>query len=311
MSEVPPDVFAVPVPAGPTAPTAAGSFGRLAVLGLGQLGGSLALSGRSAGLWSEVVGFGRNDASLARARALDLADRTTTSAAEAVAGAAVVVLATPLRSIPGVVDAMRAGLAPDALVIDVGSVKGTAVRDIEARLPSSVTFVACHPLAGTERSGPEAASATLFEGRRCILCPTERTSEAGLARASRLWSAVGAAVVTMPAGLHDQVMAAVSHLPHVAAFSLAAALADLPVALVGPARALPTTSLRDTTRIAASSPAMWRDIFLENGEALAPFIDRLAHCLDALATAIRAKDGPRLEALLAEARAGRAALLPE
>ena len=286
-------------------------FGRLAVLGLGQLGGSLALAGRAAGLFDDIVGFGRNPDSLARAVALKLADRTTTSAADAVAGASTVVLATPLRSIPAVVDAMRPGLDPDALIVDVGSVKGTAVRDIEARLPESVTFVPCHPLAGTERFGPEAATATLFQGRRCIVCPTDRTSAAGLARATSLWTSLGAQVITMPGELHDRVMAAVSHLPHVSAFALAGALGDLPPALAEAARALPTTSLRDTSRVAASSPAMWRDVFLENRVALAPFIERLAACLDELAGAIRAEDGPRLEALLAAARAGRASLLPE
>jgi prephenate dehydrogenase len=114
----------------------------------------------------------------------------------------------------------------------------------------------------------------------------------------------------MPAGLHDDVMAAVSHLPHVAAFALAAALAELPAAIAEPARGLPTTSLRDTSRVAASSPSMWRDIFLENRAALLPFVERLARELDAIAGAIRAEDGPRLEAILTTARAGRAKLLP-
>jgi prephenate dehydrogenase len=283
--------------------------GRLAVLGLGQLGGSLALAGRAVGLFDEIVGFGRHAESLARAEALGLADRTTTSAADAVAGAATVVLAVPLAAIPAVVDAAAPALAPDALVIDVGSVKGTAARDIEARLPPSVTFVACHPLAGTERFGPEAASAELFRGRRCILCPSGRTTADGLARATSLWAAMGAQVLSMPAALHDHVMAAVSHLPHVAAFALAAALADLPEVIAEPARGLPTTSLRDTSRIAASSPSMWRDIFLENRAALLPLVERLAGELDAMAVAIRAGDGTRLEALLTAARAGRAKLL--
>jgi len=293
------------------APSRPAPFGRLAVLGLGQLGGSLALAGRAAALFEDIVGFGRRPESLARAVELGLADRTTTSAAEAVAGASTVVLATPLRSIPAVVDAMRPGLAPGALIVDVGSVKGTAVRDIEARLPDTVTFVPCHPLAGTERFGPEAASATLFQGRRCIVCPTERTGAAGLARATSLWASIGAQVIAMPAELHDQVMAAVSHLPHVSAFALAAALGDLPAGLAEAARGLPTTSLRDTSRVAASSPAMWRDIFLENRAALAPFIERLAARLAELAGAIRAEDAARLEALLEAARAARASLLPE
>jgi len=286
-------------------------FGRLAVLGLGQLGGSLALAGRAAGLFDEVVGFGRRPEALERARALGLCDRTASTAAEAVTGAHTVVLSVPLRSIPAVVDAMLPGLAPGALIIDVGSVKGTAVRDIEARLPAGVAFVSCHPLAGTERFGPEAASADLFRGRRCIVCPTDRTPPEALVRARTLWATVGAELVAMPADLHDAVMAAVSHLPHVAAFSLASALADLTPAVAAAARGLPTTSLRDTSRVAASSAVMWRDIFLENSTALLPLIEGMVARLGHLMAAVRAGDGAAIEAFLREARARRAELLPE
>jgi prephenate dehydrogenase len=286
-------------------------FGRFAVLGLGQLGGSLALAGRAAGLFDEVVGFGRRPEALARARQLGLCDRTETTAAAAVSGARTILLSVPLRSIAEVVDAMVPALAPGALIIDVGSVKGSAVRDIEARLPAGVAFVSCHPLAGTERFGPDAASADLFRGRRCILCPTERTPSDALASARGLWAAVGAEIVLMPAELHDHVMAAVSHLPHVAAFALASALAELSPALTEAARGLPTTSLRDTSRVAASSPTMWRDIFLENRPALLPLIDGMAARLGELAAAMRAGDASRLETFLTEARASRASLLPE
>jgi prephenate dehydrogenase len=279
------------------------------VLGLGQMGGSLALAGRVAGLWTEVVGFGRRVESLERARVLGLCDRATTSAADAVAGADVVVLATPLGTIPAIVEAMAPGLRAGTLVLDVGSVKGTAVRDIEARLPPGVSFVACHPLAGTERFGPEAASADLYRGRRCIICPTPRTQADALARARAVWHAVGAEVVELPADLHDQVMAAVSHLPHVAAYSLAGALGALSGQQEAAARALPTTSLRDTSRIAASDSRMWRDIFLENREALLPLIDGLAARVQELRQAIAAGDGDRITVALDRARAVRARLL--
>ena len=286
-------------------------FGRLAVLGIGQLGGSVALAGRAAGLFDEVVGFGRREEGLAQARARGLADRTTTVAAEAVAGAHTVLIATPLRSIPALMDAIRPALARDTLVFDVGSVKGGAVRDIEDRLPAGVSFVSCHPLAGTERFGPEAASADLFRGRRCIVCPGERTSAAAQARATTLWQALGAEVLAMPAALHDAVMAAVSHLPHVAAFSLASALGSLDPVTRASARQLPTTSLRDTSRVAGSSPAMWRDIFLENREALLPLVRAMAAGTAELLAAIDAGDGARVEAFLTEARARRAAVLPD
>lgn len=283
----------------------------VAVLGLGQLGGSLALAGRAAGVFSAVVGFGRRPESLSRALTLGLCDRVTTSAAEAVADAELVVLATPLRAIPEIVEAIAPALRPGTLVIDVGSVKGTAARDIEARLPGNVAFVGCHPLAGTEQFGPDAARADLFRGRRCLLCPTPRTAPAPLARARGLWEAVGAEVVTMAPDLHDRVMAAVSHLPHVAAYVLMGALADLPPSDEQVARGLPTTSLRDTSRVAGSSPVMWKDIFLENAPALLPLIDRLAAELDALKTAISAGDEARLGTLLETGRTTRARFFPE
>lgn len=279
------------------------------MLGLGQMGGSLALAGRAAGMWSEVVGFGRRPESLERARARGICDRVTTSATDAVAGADVVVLSTPLRSVPAVVDAVAGAIGRHALVIDVGSVKGTAARDIEARLPPEIAFVACHPLAGTERFGPDAASADLYRGRRCIICPTPRATAPALDRARALWRAVGAEVVELPADLHDQVMAAVSHLPHVASYALAGALGHLPAPIEEAARRLPTTSLRDTTRIAASDSGMWRDIFLENAAALLPLIDGLVGQVSELREAIAAGDGARIVAALDAGRAARARLL--
>jgi cyclohexadieny/prephenate dehydrogenase len=326
--------------------------GRLAILGLGQLGGSIALGARAAGLVTEIVGFGRSEESLARARALGLADRTTTDAREAVRGAATVVISTPLRSVSTVAARIRGALAPGALVIDVGSVKATAARDIEAHVlaaegdggggregrqedqeeqeeqdeksgtsvtsgPSSrarepaVSFVACHPLAGTERFGPDAARADLYRGRRCIVCPSPRTSPAAIERARRLWSALGAEVILMPAALHDATMAAVSHLPHVAAFALARALGDLPPDVAASALALPTTSLRDTTRIAASSPEMWRDILLENRAALLPLVSRFEDALATLRAALAAGDAASVEGFLGAARATRTHLFPE
>ncbi len=280
-------------------------------MGMGQLGGSVALAGRAAGLFVWVAGFGRRADSLLQARELGLCDVTTISAVDAVVDADTVVLATPLRAVPAIVDAIAPVLRPGTLVIDVGSVKGTAVRDIEARLPRTVDFVPCHPLAGTEHFGPSAARADLFAGRVCLVCPTPRTSPTAVDRARELWRALGADVITMQADLHDRVMAAVSHLPHVAAYALAGALGGLPPHVDRAARDLPTTSLRDTSRVAASSPAMWRDIFLENRAALLPLIEILASRLDQIRQAIAADDGARVEALLEAGRESRARLLPK
>ncbi len=290
-------------------------MGRLTVLGLGQLGGSFALAARASGRTTEIVGFGRSEASLADARRLGLADRTCTDPRDAVRGARTILIATPLRSVSALVASIRDALEPGALVMDVGSVKGTAVRDIEGPLFGSasvcaVSFVACHPLAGTERFGPAAASADLYRGRRCIVCPSARTPAEALARAKEAWTAVGAEVILMPAALHDETMAAVSHLPHVAAYALARVLGDLSAEVTASALALPTTSLRDTTRIAASSPAMWRDIFLENREALLPLVARLEEAVGLLRTAISAGDAAALEAVLEAARTTRDRLFP-
>ena len=292
-----------------SSPSLLAEFGTLAVLGLGQLGGSFALACRAAGLVSDVVGFGRSEESLHQARTLGLVERTTTDPADAVRDASTIVVSVPLRTVATVVARIRSSLRPGALVIDVGSVKATAARDIEANLPPTVSFVSCHPIAGSERFGPTAASATLFRGRRCILCPSTRTSPSALASARRLWTAIGSEIVEMPAAVHDETMAAVSHLPHVAAFALSAALDQLPAEVLDWAVALPTNSLRDTARIAASSPEMWRDVFIENAKALVPMIDRLQLALAALRQAVDSGDAPRLEALLWAARTARSRII--
>jgi prephenate dehydrogenase len=165
--------------------------------------------------------------------------------------------------------------------------------------------VACHPIAGTERFGPDAASPLLFEGRRCVICPTPGSREAAVALVERLWTVMGAETVRMDAGLHDRVLAASSHLPHVAAYTLAGVLGRLDAQVVAGLLQLPTTSLRDTSRVAASSPAMWRDILLDNREQVLPLVTQLQAELEALRAAIAAGDAGTLEALLAAAKAGR------
>jgi prephenate dehydrogenase len=284
-------------------------LGPLAVIGVGQIGGSLALAARAAGAVGEVVGWNRNPETLARAHALGIVDRTAATAVEAARGAAVVVLATPVRSLGAVAAAVAPALSPSAIVLDVGSVKTGAIRAVEAQLPPGA-FVACHPLAGTERFGPDAASPLLFEGRRCVICPTEATRPAAVDAVERLWTAMGAEPVRMAAALHDRVMAAGSHLPHVAAYALARTLARLGPDLGQALMRLPTTSLRDTTRVAASSPVMWRDILLDNRDEVLPLVTALAEELEALRQAVAGGDGERLEALLAAGKAARDGIIP-
>jgi prephenate dehydrogenase len=289
-------------------------LGPLAIIGAGQIGGSIALAARAAGAVTDIAGFGRNPETLRRAVARGILDRAAPSAAEAARGAALVVLATPVRSLGALAAEIAPVLGADALVIDAGSVKAAAVAAIEARLGDrAARFVGCHPLAGSERFGPDAAAPELFHDRICVICPTARTLPELVARAERFWRALGAIPHRMDAALHDRVLGAASHLPHVAAFALAAAIGSID-AEGGPAsvalRALTTTSLRDTTRVAASSPAMWRDIFLDNRGEMLPLIDRLAAAIAALRAAVEAGDAARLEELLEVARAARRKIVP-
>jgi len=279
-------------------------LGRMAVIGVGQIGGSVALGARVAGAVTEVVAWSRTRDKLERAQALGIIDRVAKSTAEAARGAGVVVLATPVRSLGDAAAAIAKELDDKALVFDVGSVKGAAIASVEPKLRPGA-YVPCHPIAGTERVGPDAASPLLFEGKRCVICPTPRSNETAVATIERLWTALGAEPVRMTAELHDRVFGAGSHLPHVAAYALAAALGQLAPDVIDGIRRLPTSSLRDTTRVAASSPAMWRDIFLDNRAEVLPLIEALGARLNELRAAVAAGDADKIEKVLVAGKAGR------
>jgi len=285
------------------------ALGRMAVMGAGQIGGSVALAARAAGAVTEVVAWSRTREKLERAQALGIIDRSANSAAEAARGAALVVLATPVRSLGEIAAEIAPALDPNAIVIDVGSVKATAIAAVEPKLPPGA-FVACHPIAGTERVGPDAASPLLFEGKRCVLCPTANSREESVVTIERLWTALGAETVRMDAALHDRVLGAGSHLPHVAAYALAATLGAISGDVIEGLRRLPTPSLRDTTRVAASSPVMWRDIFLDNRAEVLPLVEALVQQVEALRAAIASGDGKRIEQLLEAGKIGRDRLVP-
>jgi prephenate dehydrogenase len=284
-------------------------LGSLAVIGVGQIGGSVALAARAAGAVTEVVGWSRNPDTMTRAKALGIIDRVAGARADVARGASLVVIATPVRSLGEIARDVAGALDAGAIVFDVGSVKGAAIREVERYLPAGA-FVACHPIAGTERFGPDAASPLLFEGKRCVICPSPASREAAVATIEALWTAMGAEPVRMDAALHDRVLGASSHLPHVASYALAAVLERLDDELVAALRRLPTTSLRDTTRIAASSPAMWRDILIDNKDVVAPLVERMQATLEALRAAIAAGDSDRLLALLVAGKSGRDRTIP-
>jgi prephenate dehydrogenase len=282
---------------GASIPGASGS--PLALLGVGYMGGSLALAARQAGLASEVVGFDPDPEAGQMAIARGIVDRMAPGPAAAVFGAQVVVLAAPVRSLAALARAIAADVRADALVIDIGSVKADIVREIEATALGG-RFVGCHPLAGTEATGPVAADAALYRGKPCFLCPGPLATPAATAAARALWLAVGSSVIHLDPEPHDEFMAAASHLPHVAAFALALGLegaADMLVERIPPT--CPPTSLRDCTRVAASNPAVWRDILLENRAHLLPLLAELESALTRLRGAIVAEDPAALLQLLA------------
>ncbi|MDX2165592.1 MAG: prephenate dehydrogenase [Deltaproteobacteria bacterium] len=271
-------------------------FERAAIVGVGLIGGSLALAAKQAGLIGEAIGVGRSEANLAVARQRGLVDRTVRDLA-ALGAVDLVVLAVPVRSTAAMVETLLPHVPAGALLTDVGSVKGEIVAAVEALLPVERRFVGAHPIAGSEDSGATAARADLFHGAACILTPTPRTDRGALGRIRALWEGVGARVEEMSPAAHDQALAWVSHLPHVVAYALVRALAAVDPALAG----LAGGSWRDTTRVAASSPELWRDIFLANADALAAATQTFAAEVERLRTLVAGGDAAALSRWLEEA----------
>jgi len=266
---------------------------------------------RRAGIVGESVGYDPSSEACAAAKRLGIIDRASATPAEAVAGASFVLLAAPVRSMEELLRAVAPALAPDATVVDVGSVKSAIVAAADACLPAG-RFIGCHPMAGAEFSGVEAANPDIFAGRVCFVCPGRDAHASALAAARDFWRGIGCQTAAIDADVHDRLMAAQSHLPHVAAFALAGALASvMPFLDATTSVASPTTSLRDTTRIAASGPAVWRDILLANATHVLPLIQELEARVAEIKAAVEAGDGEALERVLAEARACRRRLVKE
>jgi prephenate dehydrogenase len=282
-------------------------FDRMCVAGVGLIGGSLALAARDAGLVGEVVGFGRTARNLEVARERGIIDRVATTPDAAVAGADCIVLAAPVGTSVALATAYAPHARRDAVLTDVGSVKERLVADLEAAWPAPGNVVGAHPIAGSEASGAGAARADLFRDRACILTPTPATDAAALARVRALWEGVGARVESMPASVHDELLARVSHMPHLVAYALMASLdgvqTDGRTALD-----YAGSGLRDTTRIAGSPPELWRDIALANGPAVRRALADFRAALDRLEAQVAGSDAAGLDAALAAARAARGRL---
>lgn len=278
-------------------------FRRLAIIGMGLIGSSLARVVRNHGLADHIAAAARTQATIDTVQRLGLADSVTTDAAEAAAGADLVMICTPLGVYSEIAEAMAPALEAGAIVSDVGSVKRTAFSDIQPHLPAGVHLVPGHPVAGTEHSGPESGFAELFEGRWCILTPGEDTDEGAVETVAALWRRAGMSVEVMDAAHHDQVMAITSHLPHLIAYTIVGTATDLGERLQREVAKFSAGGFRDFTRIAASDPVMWRDVFLANSEAVLEMLGRFNEDLTALQRAIRRGQGEVLEDTFARTRA--------
>jgi cyclohexadieny/prephenate dehydrogenase len=286
-------------------------FARVALIGIGLINGSLALNLRRSGLAGEIVACARQRVTLEKARALGLADRTTTHPAEAVAGADLVVIGTPPAAAGEVAAAMAPGLGAATIVTDVGSIKTQILQDVLPHLPVPQRFVAGHPVAGTEHSGPEAAFEALFRGRHCILTPLEDTDPEAIAAVTTMWQAAGMRVETMTPEHHDRVLAITSHLPHLIAYCIVGTVADLEEHLQTEVLRYAAGGFTDFTRIAGSDPVMWRDVFLNNREAVLEMLGRFSEDLAALQRSIRWGEGDKLQELFTRTRAIRRGVIAE
>ena len=278
-------------------------FSQAVIIGVGLIGGSLGMVLRRKGLASNVVGVGRRVENLKTAVTVGAIDRYVVDSREAVKDADLVILATPVDTYERHLKEWASCLRPGAIVTDVGSVKGELVARAEHHMPTGVHFVGAHPIAGKEKTGAGAGSEDLFTGRRCILTPTELTNPEALEQVRALWQEAGAVVLSMDPYLHDKILGAVSHLPHVAAFALMNALVEIRTEV--PALDLAGHSgggLRDTTRIAASSPEMWRDIFLWNRENVVSYVRAYERALGELRQLIQTGDAAGIEKMLERAK---------
>lgn len=279
-------------------------FNRLVIVGVGLIGGSLGLAARERDLVGAVIGFGRTEANLRVARERGIIDAYTFDPAEAARGADLLLLAVPVEATGPTAEKFLPFLSSGCVITDAGSTKEQVVTTMERLLPPTLPFVGAHPIAGTEHAGAAAAFAALFEKRLCVLTPTVRTDRAALARVRALWEGVGMRVEEMDMVTHDQVLARVSHLPHLIAFSVMNAMLEARVAGVD-LLAYAGSAFADLTRVAASPVEMWRDICLSNREALLAALTECEHALMQMKAWVASEDGEALAAAINRARAER------
>jgi cyclohexadieny/prephenate dehydrogenase len=284
-------------------------FERVALIGLGLIGSSLSHAMRRAGLARAIVGHARTAKTRETALRLRLVDTAYATAAEAAKGADLVILCAPVGAYAALAEEMAPVLDRGAILTDVGSVKGAVVRDVGPSVPKGVHFIPGHPIAGTEHSGPESGFAELFDGRWCVLTPPAGADQAAVERLAQFWTACGSNVEVMDADHHDLVLAITSHVPHLIAYNIVNTAHHLERVTDSEVIKFSAGGFRDFTRIAASDPVMWRDVFLNNKEAVLEMLGRFSEDLTALQRAIRFGEADTLHRLFVEARATRRGII--
>ena len=284
-------------------------YDRVALIGLGLIASSMAHAMRQFGLAREILGHAKSAETRAIALEIGLCDRVCDTAAEAVEGADLVVLCVPVGAMEEVAVSMAPRLKAGACVTDVGSVKRAVIEAVAPHLPEGVAFVPAHPLAGTEHSGPRSGFATLFQNRWCLLTPTPQSTPEAVARLRALWEGMGANVDEMEADHHDLVLAVVSHTPHLIAYTMVGVADHLRRVSNSEVIKYSASGFRDFTRIAASDPTMWRDVFLTNKDAVLDILGRFTEELFVLQRAIRMGDGEHLHAYFTKTRAIRRGII--
>jgi cyclohexadieny/prephenate dehydrogenase len=284
-------------------------FSKVALLGVGLIGSSMAHAMHRAGVSGHIAGYSHRPATLERARAAGFADSLHSEVASCVEDADLVVLATPVGTFAALAEESAPHLKHGAILTDVGSVKGAVIRDVGPFVPEGVHFIPAHPIAGTEQSGPEAGFAELFDGRWCILTPPPGTNSEAVATLKAYWQALGSQVEVMEPRRHDLVLAITSHVPHLIAYNIVGTADDLETVTESDVIKFSAGGFRDFTRIAASDPTMWRDVFLNNREAVLEVLGRFSEDLSALQRAIRWGDGDALFNLFTRTRAIRRSII--
>ena len=291
------------------APTSAPLFEKIALIGIGLIGGSIALEARKRGLAKSIMAPTRSPETAALANKLKLADQCGTDLAAAVKDADLVIVCTPVGACGPAAAAIASSLKPGCIVSDVGSVKQTVIADMLPHIPQGVHFIPAHPVAGTENSGPEAALLDLFEGRWTILTPLPGADAAAVDKLEAFWKALGSQVDRVDPAHHDRILAITSHLPHLIAYTIVGTADDLGGHLNAEVLKYAAGGFRDFTRIAASDPTMWRDIFVNNKEAVLEVLQRFQEDLFYLQRAIRWGEGDKLFELFTRTREIRRALI--